>query len=111
MLDSAPRRRLALIDAIAAAARHAPLPAGVARRAFFRAYLRGVDDDDLVARDPATLARTAIAHLQFGRRRRRGETLVSVFNPRRSTHGFDSSATFVAIVTDDMPFLLSLIHI
>ena len=106
MLDSVPRRRLALIDAVVAAARRVPLPAGIARRTFFHAYFRGVDDDDLAARDPAMLARAALAHLQFGRRRRRGETLVSVFNPQRSTHGFDSASTFVAIVTDDMPFLV-----
>jgi glutamate dehydrogenase len=106
MTDTVPRRRLALIGAISAAARGAPAPAGIAAQDWFGAYFRGVDEEDLASREATTLARAALAHLAFGLRRRPGEARVRVFNPQRARDGFDSPATFIAVVTDDMPFLV-----
>lgn len=117
MSDSVPRRRLTLIQAIANAARHARVPRGgsagvrralkgAAHREFFGAYFRGVAADDLAARDASGLAHAALAHLQVGTVRKDGESRIQVFNAERSTHGFDSPSTWVAIITDDMPFLV-----
>jgi glutamate dehydrogenase len=109
MLENLPRRRLDRIARIVAAARRpAPrdLPAGVPPRRYLEAYFRGVDADDLDAREPRTLALAALAHLRIGARRRRGEACVEVFNPDPARDGFESAATYVAIVTDDMPFLV-----
>jgi glutamate dehydrogenase len=106
MTDTVPRRRLALIGAIAAAARGLPASGGIAPAGWFGAYFRGVDEEDLASREASTLARAALAHLTFGLRRRSGEARVRVFNPRRERDGFDSPATYVAVVTDDMPFLV-----
>ena len=106
MTDTVPRRRLALIETIIAAARGARAAGGIAARSWFGAYFRGVDEEDLASREPGQLARAALAHLALGVRRRPGEPRISVFNPRLDTHGFDSAATCVTIVTDDMPFLV-----
>ncbi|MCC6173252.1 MAG: NAD-glutamate dehydrogenase, partial [Gammaproteobacteria bacterium] len=109
MLENLPRRRLERIAAIVAAARRArarDLPRSPALRDFLEAYFRGVDEDDLGARAPRDLALAALAHLRSGARRRAGEARVEVFNPEPARHGFDSASTFVAIVTDDMPFLV-----
>jgi hypothetical protein len=64
MPGTIPAARQHLIDAIAKGARGArgtpvPLPA------FVRGYFRGVDESDLRATEPATLAAAAAGHLRF----------------------------------------------
>jgi glutamate dehydrogenase len=106
MLDTVPQRRLELIDDIVAAAHGARTTPGVRVRPFFGAYFRGVDEEDLASRDSRSLARTALAHVAFAARRPRGAPCVRVFNPERVRDGFESPSTLVAIVADDMPFLV-----
>src|SRR5579871_2419454 len=104
LLHSIPPTRLALIERIAqAAARkgHRSL-----QQRFVRAYFRGVGEEDLAQRPPRALAKAALAHLEFGMRRRRGQRLVRVFNPDLQRDGFESPHTLVMLVTDDMPFLV-----
>jgi glutamate dehydrogenase len=103
LLRSIPAARLALIERIARAG-------GGARsrltQGFLRAYFRGVAEEDLAAREPAHLARAALAHLALAARRTSGRTLVRIFNPDPGVDGFDSAHTLVLTVTDDMPFLV-----
>ena len=77
---------------------------------FLRAYYANVDASDLAARDPKELARGALSHLEFARRRGRC-ALVRVFNPTLREHGFTSPHTVIEMVNDDMPFLVDSINL
>ncbi len=102
MPQSVPSRRLAVIERIAAA-----LPrAAAADREFARHYYRGVGEQDLAEREAKDLGAAATMHRKFGLKRRSRETLVRVFNADPKRAGFDPPHTLVAIVTDDMPFLV-----
>jgi len=105
MPGTIPAARQHLIDAIAKetrGARGAPAPLA----AFARDYYHGVDESDLRATEPASLAAAAAGHLRFGARRKPGQALVRVFNPMAARDGWESARTVVEIVTDDMPFLV-----
>ncbi|MFI4880937.1 MAG: NAD-glutamate dehydrogenase, partial [Steroidobacterales bacterium] len=103
LLRSIPAARVALIERItrAASGARSRLTQGL-----LRTYFRGVAEDDLGAREPAQLARAALAHLALATRRAPGRTLVRVFNPDAGVDGFESAHTLVLTVTDDMPFLV-----
>ncbi|MGH8299068.1 MAG: NAD-glutamate dehydrogenase, partial [Steroidobacteraceae bacterium] len=120
LLRSIPPARLALIERIARArlapGHGPPAASGAAlyremRQRFLRAYFRGVGEEDLAERAPATLAGAARSHLELGWRRAPGETLVRIFNPDRQRDGFESPHTVVQIVTDDSPFLVDSVGI
>ncbi|HQW10249.1 MAG TPA: NAD-glutamate dehydrogenase, partial [Steroidobacteraceae bacterium] len=112
MKDAIPAARLALIERIVAAA---PGTGGARQRAanagFFRAYFRGVSEEDLRERSPTGLAGIALSHLGLGRSRVGAQTRVRVFNPDPARDGFQSPHTIVQIVTDDMPFLVDSVGI
>lgn len=105
MTSTVPRRRLALIERIARASRPAAAP-----KHFVRAYFRGVGERDLDAHAPADLAAIAALHWRLGRRRRKGQPIVRVLNAIPERDGFACEHTVVAIVTDDMPFLVDSIN-
>ncbi len=107
-LRSIPPARLALIDRIARIrlARGPHAAAASVSGQFLRTYYRGVGEEDLAARAPAALAHAALCHLELGRRRAAGESLVRVFNPDPERDGFESPHTIVQVVTDDRPFLI-----
>jgi glutamate dehydrogenase len=120
LLRSIPPARLALIERIARtrlAPRQgpsAPSDSAVFRelqQRFLRTYFRGVGEEDLADRAPATLASAARSHLELGWRRAPGQSLVRIFNPDRERDGFDSPHTLVQIVTDDRPFLVDSVGI
>jgi glutamate dehydrogenase len=77
---------------------------------FLKAYYANVDAEDLLLREPAELAATALSHLLFARQRRRS-ALVRVFNPTLREHGFTSPHTVIEMVNDDMPFLVDSISL
>ena len=116
LLRSIPPSRLALIERIVRTritARQGS-PAGSDReipQRFLRAYFRGVGEEDLAERTPATLAGEARSHLELGWRRAPGQSLVRIFNPDRERDGFESPHTLVQIVTDDRPFLVDSVGI
>src|SRR6185437_12574209 len=120
LLRSIPPARLELIERIArtrAAPRQGPPSATDAalyraiQQQFLRAYFRGVGEEDLAERAPATLASAARSHLELGWRRTPGQCLVRIFNPDPERDGFESPHTLVQIVTDDKPFLVDSIGI
>jgi len=105
MPGTIPAARQHLIDTVARetrGTRGAPVPPGP----FIQVYYRGVDETDLRAADPATLAAAAVGHLRFGAIRKPGRALVRVFNPDLARDGWQSQFTVVQVVTDDMPFLV-----
>ena len=107
-LRSIPPARLVLIDRIV----RVRLPRGArVSQEFLRAYYRGVGEEDLAARAPASLAHAARCHLELGRRRAPGQSLVRIFNPDPRKDGFETAHTVVQIVTDDRPFLIDSISL
>ncbi len=68
-------------------------------------FLAEIDDDELVGLSIDDLAATALAHLELGRTRQPGQTLVQV----RSIKG--SARSVVLVVTDDAPFLVDSIRL
>jgi glutamate dehydrogenase len=95
-----PAARVRLIKRIIIAARSLTRTAGDAdTTSFLTRYFSGVAQEDLLARDPDYLARVALAHRQLGAQRPAGR-------PALSTLDVESPHTLVAVVTDDMPFLV-----
>src|SRR5579883_918536 len=120
LLRSIPPARLALIERIARTrlapwqGRSAPADRAEFRelqQRFLRTYFRGVGEEDLAERAPATLASAARSHLELGWRRAPGQSLVRIFNPDAERDGFESPHTLVQIVTDDRPFLVDSVGI
>ncbi|HTB68283.1 MAG TPA: hypothetical protein VK727_18830, partial [Steroidobacteraceae bacterium] len=102
-----PAARVRLIGRIIAAAR------GMARRArnvdaaaYLRRYFSGVAEEDLLARDPAYLARVAMAHWRVGQHRAPGRSVVSVLDGELGADAAPGPHTLIAVVTTDMPFLV-----
>ena len=87
---------------------HAKLPPEQAARleAFIRIYYRAVAADDLLERSVVDLYGAALAHVNFGAKRARGESKVRVYTPQLEEHGWTSPHTVVEMVHADMPFLV-----
>ncbi len=68
-------------------------------------FLAEINDDELVGLSVDELAGTALAHLELGRLRQQGQTLVDV----RSDNG--SARSVVLVVTDDAPFLVDSVRL
>ncbi len=81
------------------AARVAALQGDADIEEFARRYYAGVDDEDLATRSVDDLAEAALAHWRLARQRRPGRAIVRVTAPGRGH-------TTVAVVNDDMPFLV-----
>ncbi|MBS0418494.1 MAG: NAD-glutamate dehydrogenase [Proteobacteria bacterium] len=115
LLHSIPPARVALIERIAQAAPGAGKTAKAQsnlQQRFVRSYFRGVGEEDLRERTPASLARVAMDHLAFGQERKPAhQSLIRVFNPDPKKDGFDSPHTVIMLVTDDAPFLVDSIGI
>jgi glutamate dehydrogenase len=79
-------------------------PAGVDAELLLQEYYRFVADEDLLGRDPADLAATALSHVTGAAVRPQGTALVRVLMPRDG--GWPQTRTVVEVVTDDMPFLV-----
>ncbi|MSQ92795.1 MAG: hypothetical protein EXR87_07690 [Gammaproteobacteria bacterium] len=112
MLGKIPAAHQEIINRIAARARRAGrgrMP--VAADRFARYFYNGVSELDLVQRSDSDLAGAALAQLAMGRVRRPGRPLVRVFNPDPARDGFATSNTVIAVITDDMPFLVDSIGI
>ncbi len=74
---------------------------------FIARYYRQTAENDFSSSTPEDFGGAAISHWQLMQRRRPGETLVRVFNPRVEQHGWQSAHTVVEIVADDMPYLVN----
>ncbi len=107
MAGTIPAVRQHLIDAVVRETRghKAALPPK-ALASFIRTYYRGVDEDDLRAAGAERLAMAALGHLELGRQRRRGQSIVRIANPDPARDGWSTRLTVVDVVTDDMPFLV-----
>ena len=73
---------------------------------FSRAYLAGLDAEDVIERDALDLYGAVRSLWQVAATRAPGEAKVRVFNPSVDEQGWQSPHTVVEIVNDDMPFLV-----
>ncbi|ACJ00077.1 NAD-glutamate dehydrogenase [Rhodospirillum centenum] len=73
---------------------------------FVRQFYANVPPDDILRSSADELYGAALAIWQVGARRRPGEALVRVLNPRVDADGWHTAHTVVEIVNDDMPFLV-----
>lgn len=69
-------------------------------------YYRHVPAEEVVNEDPVQLAGILRTHRALAVDRAAGRAVVRVFNPSHEIEGWESSATIVQIVTDDMPYLV-----
>jgi glutamate dehydrogenase len=75
--------------------------------AFARATLRRVPETQLVAADPAAVARRLLGAFDSMDRREPGQIRVDVLRPTTGLDGRPGPSTVVQVVTEDRPFLLS----
>jgi glutamate dehydrogenase len=73
---------------------------------FLEHYYREVPEEDADPRRLEHAYAAALAHLELGGRRARGETLVSVLSPDIDRDGWASDRSLLMFVTDDVPFLV-----
>ncbi len=107
MLGKIPAARLALIENIVGfAVRRAPAARRAIAREFVRGFFRGVAEEDLRAHRVEDLASTALAHLEFGRRRRGDRVLVEIAPPIDPTATTAAHRATVRVISPDMPFLV-----
>ncbi|MEV4643846.1 NAD-glutamate dehydrogenase [Saccharopolyspora sp. NPDC049357] len=71
-----------------------------------RTYYRHVPAEELVDDDPNDLVGALRSHHRLAANRAAGRPLVQIFNPTLADHGWQSQATVVQTVTDDMPYLV-----
>src|SRR5262249_47125004 len=72
---------------------------------FLPACYQELPEFDLAERTDDDLYALAQAHLNAGRVRRPGETVIKVLSPDRDRDGWSSDRSIVILVTDDAPFL------
>ena len=73
---------------------------------FLGLYYRDIPSDDADGRRLNAVYAAAVAHLQLGRERRVGETLVQVLSPDLERDGWETERTILMFVTDDVQFLV-----
>ena len=73
---------------------------------FLRQYFGNVPYEDMQGRSLTILGQAAVSHLEFARKRKPGQPLLRIFNPREKDHGYQSAYTIIEMVNDDMPFLV-----
>ncbi len=74
--------------------------------AFVRAFFAAVPDADLAATGRDILSGVAMAQWRFAQERKRGSAKISVYNPDPDADGWQSPYTIVAMLHDDMPFII-----
>jgi len=95
-----PAARVRLIERIIVAARRVTRKSNSAEvHAFLKRYFMGLAQEDLAARRPEYLAKVALAHRQVAEQRASGRSVVSILDT-------ECPHTVVAVVTEDMPFLV-----
>ena len=95
------------ISKIAALARRRMAGAdGEMFEAFASRYYAGVQASDLANRNEEDLYGAALSHWRLAHRRPPGAPIVRVYNPALERDGWHSDYTVIAMVNDDMPFLV-----
>ncbi|MBA8825332.1 glutamate dehydrogenase [Saccharopolyspora lacisalsi] len=69
-------------------------------------YYRHVPAEEIADDEPADLAGALRSHHALAASRTAGRPVVEIFNPDRAEDGWQTPATVVQLVTDDMPYLV-----
>ncbi len=77
---------------------------------FLVRYYRELPDEDVDDRRLDDAYAAALAHLDLGRQRRPGQTLVRVLSPDLERDGWESDRSILMFVTDDVPFLVDTVR-
>ena len=107
-IEAAKTKLVAEAARLAEAALGAVPPAG-ARRLVTELYAH-VPPADIAGRDPVDLCGAAVSLWRLATARKPGTAAIRIFNPRPADDGWSSPRTIVAIVNDDMPFLVDSVH-
>ena len=73
---------------------------------YLSTYFADIPVEDIQGKPERVMAQIALAHLDFGAIRRKGQALIRIYNPTEKEYGYTSAYTFVEMVNDDMPFLV-----
>ena len=73
---------------------------------FLRALYERVPPDEVISRSAEAIYGSALAMWRLAQERTAGTAKVAVFTPRVDQHGWHDSRTAIALVNDDMPFLV-----
>ncbi|WP_281302249.1 NAD-glutamate dehydrogenase [Iodidimonas sp. MBR-55] len=73
---------------------------------FLDVFYAHASPDDVIAQSPETLYAIAFHLWQMSATRKAGQPKIEVFNPRSLKGGWGTAHTAIAIVNDDMPFLV-----
>jgi glutamate dehydrogenase len=112
MLGKIPAARLALIEKmVASALKHLPRSKHTLAADFVRGFFRGVAEEDLRAHKAGELAAAALAHLEFGARRKGSQVLVELAPTLAGPAASASHRALVRVVAPDMPFLVDSISL
>ena len=84
---------------------------GAQAQVFASHFFKRVSEEDIAARSPESWTSVVAGLYDFIRVRKPGAPRVHVFNPTQAHDGYDSNATVIDIVTDDMPFLVDSVSI
>jgi len=79
-------------------------------QSFLGVYYRDVPSDDADRRRRNAAYAAAVAHLELGRVRRGGQTLVEALSPDLERDGWETERTILMFVTDDGPFLVDTVR-
>jgi glutamate dehydrogenase len=85
-------------------------PTDLLLQSFLGVYYRDIPSDDVDGRRLNAAYAAAVAHLELGRVRRVGETLVEVLSPELERDGWETDRTILMFVTDDVPFLVDTVR-
>ncbi|MBT3990246.1 MAG: NAD-glutamate dehydrogenase, partial [Rhodospirillaceae bacterium] len=107
MGSTSSRKKTDLIKKIIAATKAVSKRKPSARQEkFIRQFFANSPLHDLDERKLDTLAGVASSAWNLAQKRKPGETKIRVFNPTKSTDGWDSDRTLIEVVMEDMPFLV-----
>jgi glutamate dehydrogenase len=84
---------------------------GAQAQVFASHFFKRVSEEDIATRSPESWTAVVAGLYDFIRVRKPGAPRVRVFNPTQAHDGYDSNATAIEIVTDDMPFLVDSVSI
>lgn len=101
------QKKINPIEKVAAAARRMVKGKSAAgRAAFVRHYFSHVPTEDIRDREPGELAALATWHWRLAEKKGATGPAIAVINPNAKRDGWESPRSIVAIVADDMPFLV-----
>ena len=107
MLANAKEQRAETLERVVQLVReNRPADATAMIELFARRYCQSVPRHDLPGRSAEELCGAALAHWEFIQSREPGQAKIRAYNPTLDEDGWQSRHTVIAMINDDMPFLV-----